>query len=97
MDGLRSRFLERAGEAAASDLSFAEEGPPLGPENAFRIACGPEAVRLDGRGALAEFVFGPAGYAGTLRCGPDLPAGPGSGRLAAVFPVPAPQYGLNFV
>jgi predicted N-acetyltransferase YhbS len=61
MGKLRARFLEKAGEAAARELSFSEEGPRLGPDNRFRVACGPDVLRIEGRGALAEFVFGTPG------------------------------------
>ena len=101
MESLRGRFLERSGESAASELSFAEEGPPLGAENVFRIACGPDVIRVEGRGALAEFLFARPG----LSPGGPRPAAPSasvhlygtSGPFRAALPAPALWYGLNFV
>jgi GNAT superfamily N-acetyltransferase len=100
MGKLRERFLERAGEAAASQLSFAEEGPPLGAENRFRIACGPDVIRIDGRERLAEFLFGTPG------CTPGDASMDGDrcfrlwgagGPFRAALPAPGLWYGLNFV
>lgn len=108
MECLRERFLERAGEAAASQLSFAEEGPPLGAGNRFRIACGPDVIRIEGRGTLAEFLFGKPG------CVPGDASADASedasvdgdacfrlwgaaGPFRAALPAPGLWYGLNFV
>jgi predicted N-acetyltransferase YhbS len=99
MEGLRGRFLERAGEQAASELSFSEEGPPLGPDNRFRVACGPDVMRIEGRGALAELIFGTSER-------PLESCAPGEARLRfwgaeapfrAALPMPAVRYGLNYV
>jgi len=100
MGRFRERFLERAGEAAASQLSFAEEGPPLEADNRFRIACGPDVIRISGRGTLAEFLFGKPG------CTPGDASvndetcfrlwGAG-GPFRAAFPAPGLWYGLNFI
>ncbi|MHC5054736.1 MAG: GNAT family N-acetyltransferase [Planctomycetota bacterium] len=100
MGRLRDRFLERAGEAAASQLSFAEEGPPLGAGNRFRIACGPDVIRIEGRGTLAEFLFGKPG------CTPGdasvdnetcFRLWGASGPFRAALPAPGLWYGINFV
>ncbi len=101
MGAMRGRFLERAGESAAAELSFDEEGPPLGAENVFRIACGPDVIRIDGRGELAEFLFAGRGSSRGDRRAAD----PGahvhlygaSGPFRAALPAPALWYGLNFV
>lgn len=95
MEKLRARFAERAGEAAGLLLSFEEEGPPLGPDNIFRIACGPDVVRIDGRGALAEFLFG-TGSGGDLSDAGVHRWG-AKGVFKAVLPVPTLWYGLNFI
>lgn len=101
MEKLRARFLERAGESAARELSFSEEGPPLGPDNKFRMACGPDVIRIEGRGTLAEFIFGTPG------CSPDGEAPPcdkescvklygASAPFRAALPAPSTWSGLNF-
>jgi predicted N-acetyltransferase YhbS len=106
MTKLRSRFLERAGESAASELSFAEDGPPLGADNLFRIACGPDVIRIRGRGVLAELLFGTPGCA--LGAPENLARGSSeddacvvlwgaNADFRAVLPVPALWYGLNFI
>jgi hypothetical protein len=101
MGAMRGRFLERAGESAASELSFAEEGPPLGPGNVFRIACGPDVITIDGRGELAEFLFAAPGSSRGAR--PSTEPGAhvhlygASGPFRAALPAPALWYGLNFV
>jgi len=108
MEKLRARFIERAGEGAGRELSFEEEGPPLGPGNLFRIACGPDVLRVDGRGALAELLFGsalkpqaaegrgPTG-SGLQDSQPRIHGWGAKGPFRAALPVPALWYGLNFV
>ena len=108
MGKLRARFLEKAGEAAARELSFSEEGPPLGPDNRFRVACGPDVLRIEGRGALAEFVFGTPGCSAAgeaAQAGDDGKSGPSESCLRlwgaswpfrAALPAPALWYGINY-
>jgi len=100
MGRLRERFLERAGEAAASQLSFAEEGTALGAENRFRIACGPDVIRISGRGTLAEFLFGRPGCApgdASVNDETCFRLWGASGPFRAALPAPGLWYGLNFI
>ncbi len=100
MGRFRERFLERAGEAAAKQLSFSEEGPPLGAENLFRIACGPDVIRVEGRGTLAEFLFGRTGCTpgeATMDDARCVRLWGVSGPFRAALPAPGLWYGLNFV
>jgi len=98
MEKLRNRFVERAGEAAGAELSFAEEGPPFGADNTFSVACGPDVVTIEGRGALAEFLFGVPECRGAEgeKCPCVRHWGP-SGPFRAALPVPSLWYGLNYV
>jgi GNAT superfamily N-acetyltransferase len=99
MERLRGRFLERAGEQAASQLSFSEEGPPLGPDNRFRVACGPDVMRIEGRGALAELIFGTSERPAETCApgGPRLRFWGAEAPFRAALPMPAIRYGLNYV
>jgi predicted N-acetyltransferase YhbS len=102
MGKLRNRFMERAGEDAGAELSFAEEGPLLGADNSFSIACGPDVVTVKGRGALAEFLFCAPGCSSRDPDDADAKAacvhrwGAG-GPFRTALPVPSLWYGLNFV
>jgi predicted N-acetyltransferase YhbS len=102
MGKLRNRFVERWGESAGAELSFAEDGPPLGADNRFSIACGPDVVTVKGRGSLAEFLFcmpaspddgAQAGGESQTACVRRWGAG---GPFQAALPVPSLWYGLNF-
>jgi predicted N-acetyltransferase YhbS len=101
MEKLRNRFAERAGEAAGSELSFAEDGPAFGPDNRFSVACGPDTLTIEGRGALAEFLFAvpdcrePEGEkSATCSCIRHWGQG---GPFRAALPVPPLWYGLNYI
>ena len=87
MERLRPYLARRIGDAAASALRFAEHG------DGASVTLGAESLHLPSAPCVAQFGFG------TREERPTPP--PTSGRLGevyrAAFPVPTPEYGLNFV